>query len=61
MSARRRVEERPDKVEVTCIRCGFTKKWTQKQWDRHMWLVHEINNEIHIGKDPRPEKQKRLV
>jgi hypothetical protein len=39
------------RFEVTCARCGFTKEWTQKMYDRHMWAVHGIRNEVHIGKD----------
>lgn len=37
------------KYEVTCIKCRFTKMWTQKMWDLHQWKVHNIRNEIHIG------------
>lgn len=37
------------KVEVTCIKCRFTKEWTQKMWNTHQWKVHNIRNEIHIG------------
>ena len=33
------------RAEVTCVRCRFTKYWTQKQWDRHMLQVHDIRNE----------------
>jgi hypothetical protein len=43
------MRKRIERVEVTCARCGFTKYWTQKQWDRHMLLVHDIKNEVAIG------------
>lgn len=41
------------KVEVTCIRCRFTKMWTQTQFNKHMWSVHNIRNEVHVGAEPK--------
>ena len=33
------------KIEVTCVRCRFTKVWSQKQWDNHMLKIHGFKNE----------------
>lgn len=53
-------KDKPTRHEVTCVRCDFTKSWTQTIWNRHMWLVHGIRNEIRIGTDPRNDKEKSL-
>ena len=40
------------KVQVTCIKCRWTKLMTQTGWNVHQWKVHGIRNEVHIGAEP---------
>lgn len=44
--------KKTNKIEVTCVKCKFTKHMTQKMWNRHQKLVHKIDNEIQIGNAP---------
>lgn len=43
-SIQKRATNKPKKYEVTCIKCRFTKEWTQKMWYNHQWKVHNIRN-----------------
>lgn len=57
---KKRHTKKVERFEVSCVRCGFTKHWTQNQWQRHMQTVHGMTTDAKVGADPRPEEQRQL-